>query len=391
MTLCASCARYTASRLLRSGARQGHHPFEQRALDVAVIGAPNAGKSLLTNQLIKAAVSAVSSKMDTTTSNNEAIITEDDVQLVVIDSPGTVGLKHAREFAGRKYQEQILSDPEAAITKAQHVLVVQDATQTGDYIHHRVLHMLHRNEHIPSSLVFNKVDLVSDRSELLELTRILTNGQVAGEKIKVASNTIGRLGNTFDKLKLHAIDTKNDDPEWMAKYRRTIAKPTHICPYKETKHLFMDIRGWSNFSAVFFASALTGEGIQPLRNHLKTLAEKREWRMDPSAVTTKRPQDICAESVRGALLDVLPSDLAYNLQPKVSEWNQDGEVLQIVVDIPCKTERIAKLIIGKSGGSRIIEIGQRVNDHLATLFQRQLFVRILVKHQGKIVNFSPSR
>lgn len=39
----------------------------QKALDVAVIGAPNVGKSLLTNQLVRAAVSAVSSKMDTTT------------------------------------------------------------------------------------------------------------------------------------------------------------------------------------------------------------------------------------------------------------------------------------------------------------------------------------
>ncbi|VDM82173.1 unnamed protein product [Strongylus vulgaris] len=38
-----------------------------RALEVAVIGAPNVGKSLLTNQLVRAAVSSVSSKMDTTT------------------------------------------------------------------------------------------------------------------------------------------------------------------------------------------------------------------------------------------------------------------------------------------------------------------------------------
>lgn len=42
----------------------------QRLLQVAIIGAPNVGKSLLSNQLVRAAVSAVSSKMDTTTKVN---------------------------------------------------------------------------------------------------------------------------------------------------------------------------------------------------------------------------------------------------------------------------------------------------------------------------------
>ncbi|CAJ0944427.1 unnamed protein product, partial [Mesorhabditis belari] len=56
---------------------------KKRTLDVAVIGTPNVGKSLLTNQIVRATVSAVSSKMDTTTKNNEAIVTDDDVQMCV--------------------------------------------------------------------------------------------------------------------------------------------------------------------------------------------------------------------------------------------------------------------------------------------------------------------
>ncbi|VDK30677.1 unnamed protein product [Anisakis simplex] len=68
---------------------------------VAVIGPPNSGKSLLTNQLVKAQVSAVSSKMDTTQRNVTAALTEHDCQLIVIDSPGTVGINHARKVVKR--------------------------------------------------------------------------------------------------------------------------------------------------------------------------------------------------------------------------------------------------------------------------------------------------
>ncbi|KAK6031992.1 hypothetical protein OSTOST_01838 [Ostertagia ostertagi] len=332
----------------------------QRGLDVAVIGAPNVGKSLLTNQLVRASVSSVSSKMDTTTENIDAVLTEDDVQLILLDSPGTVGLQHAREVMARK-QDRIVAEPEAALQKAEHILVVQDATATGDYIQHRVLHLLHRYSHIPSSLVINKVDLVTRRSDLLELARILTNGRVAGKPVQIHEKAIGRLGTPSQDFTLHDETVKMQDEEWQEKFRAVINKPSHKFPH------------------------LTGEGIDPLRRHLKDMASEKRWRLDQMTITTKSPQQLCVESVRAALLDTLPANVAYVLQPKISEWNEDGEVLQIVVDIHCEKERIGKLIIGK-GGQRIAEIGKRVNDHMSNLFARQLFVRILVKHNKKVIN-----
>ncbi|VDN43352.1 unnamed protein product [Gongylonema pulchrum] len=95
-------------------------------------------------------------------------------------------------------------------------MVVHDATICTDYILHRVLHMLHRHRQIPSTLVLNKVDLV--------------------------------------------------------KQRDLIQKPTYKCSWGETKALFANIKGWSNFQAVFFVSALTGEGIENVRNYLCELS-----------------------------------------------------------------------------------------------------------------------
>lgn len=73
--------------------------------------------------------------------------------------------------------DRVLQDPERALQRAQHVLVVQDSTAPGAYIHHRVLHMLHRYSHVPSILVMNKIDLVMRRSDLLPLV------EVSSEKI----------------------------------------------------------------------------------------------------------------------------------------------------------------------------------------------------------------
>ncbi|VDM60457.1 unnamed protein product [Angiostrongylus costaricensis] len=355
-----------------------------RGLDVAVIGAPNVGKSLLTNQLVRAAVSSVSSKMDTTIQNVNAILTEDNVQLILVDSPGTVGQRHARETMALNHNK-VLTEPERALQRAEHILVVQDATATGDYIHHRVLHLLHRYSHIPSSLIINKVDMIPRRSDLLELTRILTNGHVAGAPITVVEKAIGRLGIPSKMLTLHDDSIKLQDHNWQQRFRCAIAKPSYQIGYGETKQLFSNIRGWSNFSAVFFASALTGEGVEVLRQHLKDLSMGKVWQQDEMAITTKSPQQICLDSVRAALLDTVPSNVAYCLRPKICEWVEDGDVLKIVVEIPCEKERIGRLVLGK-GGQRIAEIGRRVNDHMHNLFTRQLFVRVLIKHKGQIVN-----
>lgn len=359
----------------------------ERCLQVAVIGPPNTGKSLLTNQLVRAQVSAVSSKMDTTQRNVTASLTEHGCQLVVIDSPGLIGVQHARDVVGTK-GGRLLIDPERAMERADHVLMVQDATATGDYIHHRVLHLLHRHPHISSSLVMNKIDLVQRRSDLLELVRILCNSKVGGEHINVVKSHIGRLGKVSDKTKkinLHLDEEKSADERWQEKYRTLMLKPTHKCSWTETKALFANIRGWSNFGNVFFVSSVTGEGIDPLREHLLKIGENKEHQFDEQMVTTKSPQAICEDAIRAQLLDNLPGSIAYRLNVAITEWQTEGEVLQIVAEVRCPKERWGHYVLGRNG-SKISRIGKEVNVAMQNLFKQQLFVRILVKANNRIID-----
>ncbi|CAI5441768.1 unnamed protein product [Caenorhabditis angaria] len=362
---------------------------QQKCLQLAVIGSPNVGKSLLTNNLVRCPLSAVSSKMDTTTRNISASICEDSTQLVFVDSPGAVSTSHVRETMKQRASqgERLLQDPEKALRNAQHILVVQDSTAPGSYIHHRVLHMLHRYSHVPSTLVMNKIDLVTRRSDLLPLVEILTNGQLSdNQKIATKPAQIGRLGKSLTTANSNCSIVPTDE-KWQNSYRNLLQKPTFKCSFSETKSLFRTIYGWSGFERVFFVSSLSGEGIDDLRTHLLNISPSGDWKMEQSTPTSESAQQLCIDSIRAAVLDTTPSDVAYTIVPKIVEWDENGEVLQIVGELKCKKSRDGVLVIGK-GGRRISEIGRRVNEHLHSLFQRQLYCRLIVTHNGKLITNS---
>ncbi|HYD18630.1 MAG TPA: GTPase Era [Patescibacteria group bacterium] len=82
---------------------------------VGVIGAPNAGKSTLVNQLVGAKVSIVSPKVQTTRARVMGIVNKDETQVVFIDTPGIFAPKARLEkamvaaaWAGAKDSEIIL-------------------------------------------------------------------------------------------------------------------------------------------------------------------------------------------------------------------------------------------------------------------------------------------
>lgn len=145
-------------------------------------------------------------------------ITENSCQLVVVDSPGLVGIKHAKEVAGVNNESALLTDPEKAIERADHILIVHDATLPGMYLNHRILHILHRHSHLTSSLVINKTDLINRQSDLLELARTLTCGKVGKQEIETKSVKIGNLGEAKNEIKLHST-TDDKGEEWQQAYK----------------------------------------------------------------------------------------------------------------------------------------------------------------------------
>uniref|UniRef100_A0A914P0K4 G domain-containing protein n=1 Tax=Panagrolaimus davidi TaxID=227884 RepID=A0A914P0K4_9BILA len=362
-------------------------PSNRTALRIAVIGPPNVGKSAVTNSIINADLCAVSKRMDTTRFNTVGVITENSCQLVVVDSPGLVGIKHARDVVGAHSESTVLTDPEKAIARAEHLLVVHDATLPGKYLSHRILHILHRYSHIPATLVINKIDLIQRQSDLLELAKILTNGIVGGQKIVTQPVRLGKLGEVKvkDEIKLHTTFEEKEE-KWKLQYNRLMNKPTYKIGWGETRKLFGNECGWPNFDQIFFVSAITRKGIDGLRAHLQSLSHplEGEYPMDEESITQKKPRLICSEHIRSEILNHLPGDVAYNLRVNVLEWDISGDddnvKIRIVADVICDKLHWAHLL-----AKSIPKIEENVCHHLRNLFAGYIEICIRAKHGKEVI------
>ncbi|XP_026549366.1 GTPase Era, mitochondrial-like, partial [Notechis scutatus] len=134
-------------------------PENPRVLRVAIIGAPNAGKSTLSNQLLGRKILPVSSKVHTTRCNAQGVITAEDTQLIILDTPG---LTTAAKGKRHNLEKTMLSDPFDSLNDADLVLVLVDVSDrhTRHQLHPQVLHCLKQFPQVPSLLVLNKVSLL---------------------------------------------------------------------------------------------------------------------------------------------------------------------------------------------------------------------------------------
>jgi len=138
---------------------------------VAIIGAPNVGKSTLVNALVGAKVAIVSHKVQTTRSLVRGIATEGGAQLIFIDTPGIFAPR-------RRLDRAMVTSAWAGAHDADIVCFLVDAGRGVDEESAAILDRL-AEVHGPRVLVLNKVDLV-EKPALLTLAKAL-NERIAFE------------------------------------------------------------------------------------------------------------------------------------------------------------------------------------------------------------------
>ncbi|CAM5371864.1 GTPase Era OS=Afipia felis OX=1035 GN=era PE=3 SV=1 [Afipia felis] len=129
---------------------------------VALIGAPNVGKSTLVNALVGSKVTIVSRKVQTTRALIRGIVIEDNAQIVLIDTPGIFQPK-------RRLDRAMVSTAWSGAHDADMVCVLLDARAGLDEEAEAIFARLEGVKH-PKFLVINKIDLVA-REKLLALAR----------------------------------------------------------------------------------------------------------------------------------------------------------------------------------------------------------------------------
>jgi GTPase len=133
---------------------------ETRCGFIAVIGAPNAGKSTLVNALVGAKVAIVSRKVQTTRTTLRGIAVAGASQLVFIDTPGIF-------LPRRRLDRAMVEAAWGGAGDADQTLLVVDAARGVDEDVERILAKLEASNP-PRLLVLNKVDRVR-KERLLEL------------------------------------------------------------------------------------------------------------------------------------------------------------------------------------------------------------------------------
>ena len=145
---------------------------------VALIGAPNVGKSTLVNRLVGTKVSIVTHKVQTTRALIRGIIIHNNTQIVLVDTPGIFTPK-------RRLDRAMVTTAWSGAKDADIVLVLVDAAKGLDEETEEVFASLSKVKQ-EKILVINKVDSVP-RPSLLELTKKLNEGQQFSETFMISA------------------------------------------------------------------------------------------------------------------------------------------------------------------------------------------------------------
>jgi GTP-binding protein Era len=288
-----------------------------RAGFVALIGAPNAGKSTLINALVGAKVAIVSRKAQTTRAAIRGIIVEGEAQIVFVDTPGLFQPKRRLDramnaaawgAAGDADALALLIDSRAEISAAGKGSESRDPAYLSDSSQ-AILAMLKQRAGL-KMLILNKIDIV-ERSDLLALA--------------------ARLNATT--------------------------------PFSET----------------YMISAVTGDGIDRLKRDLAALMPKGPWLYPADQIADAPMRALAAEITREKIFERLHDELPYQTTVETDSWKDlpDGSA-RIEQTIYVTRENHKKIVIGE-GGRTIKAIGSAARREIAEANESKVHLFLFVK------------
>ncbi|KAG5623036.1 hypothetical protein H5410_008254 [Solanum commersonii] len=144
---------------------------DQMSLSVGIIGAPNAGKSSLTNYMVGTKVSAVSRKTNTTTHEVLGVMTKGKTQICFFDTPGLMLKKSGFPYKDMKAR---IESAWRSIDLYDVLIVIFDAHRHLTKPDSRVVRLIKRmgseaNPNQKRLLCINKVDLIEKKKDLLKV------------------------------------------------------------------------------------------------------------------------------------------------------------------------------------------------------------------------------
>jgi GTPase len=286
---------------------------------VALIGAPNAGKSTLINALVGSKVSVVSRKAQTTRTTVRGIVIEGTAQIIFVDTPGLFAPK-------RRLDRAMAASAWGAAADADVLALLIDARQ---------------ETHGAAK---------SDRDAVA--APVLLSEQT--EKIVAALSE----SKTRKVLVLNKIDLV-DRPALLA--------------------LAENLNAALKFEETFMVSAATGDGLDKLRERLGRMMAPGPWLYPEDQITDAPIRSLAAEITREKLFERLHDELPYQTTVETDQWKElpDGSV-RIEQTIFVSRDSHKKIVIGE-GGRTIKSIGTAARKEIAEANDGPVHLFLFVK------------
>lgn len=208
----------------------------QRCGIVAVLGAPNAGKSTLVNALVGQKVAIVSPKAQTTRARLMGIAIADETQMLLVDTPGIFTPNRRLDRAMVKAAWEGAEDADRL------VLVIDAAAKAGPRVEQVIEGVEERSE--PKILVLNKVD-IADKGQLLTIAQRLAE-RLKPEQIFMISST---TGDGVEDLKAHLAAAMPTGPWHFPDDQLTDATDRMVAAELTREQLYLQLHAEVPYSA----------------------------------------------------------------------------------------------------------------------------------------------
>jgi len=147
---------------------------------VALVGAPNAGKSTLLNQLVGAKIAIVTPKVQTTRTRVTAIAIEADSQIIFVDTPGIFK-------PSRRLEKAMVDAAWGGAQDSDRIVLIIDAAKGISADVERIIAGLEKNGR-RAHVILNKIDILK-RDSLLALAQSLSDRGIFDEIYMISALT----------------------------------------------------------------------------------------------------------------------------------------------------------------------------------------------------------
>lgn len=288
---------------------------------VAVIGAPNAGKSSLVNRMVGSKISIVTHKVQTTRARVRGVSVIDEAQIVFIDTPGIFQPR-------RRLDRAMVAAAWEGLDGADATLLIIDAKAYGDQGGTGKIKPANRRA-------------AEDTDAIIKVLK------------KRQSKVI---------LVVNKIDT---------------------LPRSALLKIVSDLDAHGVFHDVFLVSALNGDGIHDLKTHLCANAPVGQWMYPADQLSDISDRLMAAEVTREKLYLRLHDELPYESTVETESWTRTSKnELRVEQTIFVARQAHKPIILGK-GGQTLKAIGAGAREELINLLGEPVHLFLHVKVREK--------